>query len=253
MTKKKDDESVAAEYLLQVHQGDFIFREDDESTEMYIVQEGRVEILEGSTADDRCLARLEKGDFFGEAAVLGTSPRGIAARAASRCRLLRIDSATLDLLLHANPNIAFHLLRRLSQRAHEFMLAGTAPGSSFAQQTQPIPVLSDEEARPRARLVHEASGLEFQLTQSGESVVGRPDPDSNVGPDIDLTPTEEDPSVSRHHATIRHLQGQFFVVEEVASTNGSWVRGERVEPGVPAELKPGDEVQFGRVKLRFVQ
>lgn len=251
MTKKKNP-TVPAEYLLEVDKNDFIFRENDEGTEMYILEEGEVEILEGSTDGDRCLARLKEGDFFGEASVLGSGARGMAAKAASRCRLLRIDRSTLELLLHANPNIGFQLLRRLSQRAHKLMLVGAATGGSFAQQTQPIPVLSEEETQPRPRLVHEASGLEFNLTTSGESVVGRPDPDSGVAPDIDLTPTEEDPSISRRHAKIRHLRGRFFVVEEVASTNGSWVRGDRVEPGVPAKLEPGDEVQFGRVKLRFI-
>jgi pSer/pThr/pTyr-binding forkhead associated (FHA) protein len=33
--------------------------------------------------------------------------------------------------------------------------------------------------------------------------------------------------------------------------NGTFVNGERVETGVPVEIKPGDEVQFGLVKLAF--
>ena len=33
--------------------------------------------------------------------------------------------------------------------------------------------------------------------------------------------------------------------------NGTFVNGARLETGVPAEIKPGDEVRFGVVALRF--
>jgi len=45
--------------------------------------------------------------------------------------------------------------------------------------------------------------------------------------------------------------GKFFVCEEIGTMNGTFVNSERVETGVPVEVKPGDELQFGLVKMAF--
>ena len=60
--------------------GEIIFREGDLGTEMYIISEGKVEILNRLGEDDRVLAVLEKGDFFGEMSVLEDLPRAATAR-----------------------------------------------------------------------------------------------------------------------------------------------------------------------------
>jgi CRP-like cAMP-binding protein len=50
--------------------GDIIFREGDLGTEMYIIQDGVVNIIKHLNGEAHLLSRLEKGDFFGEMAVL---------------------------------------------------------------------------------------------------------------------------------------------------------------------------------------
>jgi CRP-like cAMP-binding protein len=54
----------------EVAAGDYVFREGELGTEMYIVQEGQVEILKRIGGEERQLAVLEKGDFFGEMSLL---------------------------------------------------------------------------------------------------------------------------------------------------------------------------------------
>jgi diguanylate cyclase (GGDEF)-like protein len=53
----------------------------------------------------------------------------------------------------------------------------------------------------------------------------------------------DEPSVSRHHARIRRDDEGHYVIEDLGSTNGTFVRGRRVR-SVP--LRSGDRVQLGR-------
>jgi pSer/pThr/pTyr-binding forkhead associated (FHA) protein len=59
-----------------------------------------------------------------------------------------------------------------------------------------------------------------------------------AGCDVDLT----DPDVSRRHAVVRALDGE-LAVEDLDSTNGTFVNGTRIEGIAP--LRPGDRVRFG--------
>jgi hypothetical protein len=57
----------------------------------------------------------------------------------------------------------------------------------------------------------------------------------------------DDPEISRQHARIsRNPQGQ-LVVEDLGSTNGTYVNGQRISG--PTTLNPGDTVQMGRSTL----
>ena len=69
---------------LELKAGEYVFREGDLGTEMYIINEGKVEILNQVGDEEQLLAVLEKGDFFGEMSVLEDLPRAASARAADR-------------------------------------------------------------------------------------------------------------------------------------------------------------------------
>ncbi len=79
-------------------------------------------------------------------------------------------------------------------------------------------------------------GARFSL--SAVTVIGRL-PECEV--------TLDDPSVSRKHARIT-LQGEQWRVEDLGSTNGMWVNGAQVGQ---SELRDGDRLDLGGVKLRF--
>ncbi|MGH8896960.1 MAG: FhaA domain-containing protein [Egibacteraceae bacterium] len=79
-------------------------------------------------------------------------------------------------------------------------------------------------------------GARFSL--SAVTVIGRL-PECEV--------TLDDPSVSRKHARIT-LQGEQWTVKDLGSTNGMWVNGAQVGQ---SELRDGDRLDLGGVKLRF--
>jgi len=84
-----------------------------------------------------------------------------------------------------------------------------------------------------------------------EIIVGREDPVSGIFPGIDLTDHGGDEGgVSRQHARI-FAQGTQVFIEDLNSTNYTYINQQKLTPGQPHPLNSGDEVRFGRVKLTF--
>jgi hypothetical protein len=54
----------------------------------------------------------------------------------------------------------------------------------------------------------------------------------------------KDVKVSRRHATIEAVESG-FVLRDHGSTNGTRLKGQKLEPGVPAEVRDGDEIRIG--------
>ncbi|HEX9037963.1 MAG TPA: FHA domain-containing protein [Ktedonobacterales bacterium] len=102
-----------------------------------------------------------------------------------------------------------------------------------------------------ARLVLKEDGAEFALEGKSEFLIGREDPVSNIYPDIDLTPHKgEDYGVSRMHAKIYAQDGQ-YLVEDLNSTNFTYVNRQKLTAKLPAPIKDGDELRFGKVEATF--
>ena len=79
----------------------------------------------------------------------------------------------------------------------------------------------------------------FPLSE-GEHIIGR-EPDATVRLDS--------PKVSRRHAKIV-VSGATATIEDLASKNGTLVRGDRIETAVG--LEPGDNIQVGPFALDFL-
>ena len=244
-----------ASFTEEVAAGDYVFREGELGTEMFILQEGQVEILKTLHGADEQLAVLEKGDFFGEMSLLEDLPRTASARAVTACKLIRINGATFDQMLRNKPEIAVRIMRKLSRRLRQtdqMLREALGGGGGEGMQAPEMPAPDPQAVAPAApqKLVH-PSGMEFHLSTSSETLVGRRDPVTGIHPDVDLTPIDTQRSTSRRHAKVYRRGPKFFVCEEIGTMNGTFVNGERVQTGVPVEVKPGDEVQFGLVKLAF--
>jgi len=247
----------APEFFVRFKPGGTIFRENEPGTEMFIIREGQVEILKNISGKDRVLAVLDEGDFFGEMSVLDDLPRSATARAKGEVVLLRIDRSTFDQMVRHNPEIPVRMLRKLSRR-----LRAADPGAAEVDVQVSVSGAVPAAAAPTAaaapaaaagpRLVHQQTGSVFPLAAAGaETFVGRYDAATGIHPEIDLKPVDTDRSISRRHAKIVQHDGRFFVVEEIGTTNGTFVNRRRVEKGSEVEFQDGDEVQFGLVRTVF--
>jgi pSer/pThr/pTyr-binding forkhead associated (FHA) protein len=94
-----------------------------------------------------------------------------------------------------------------------------------------------------------ASGAEIPLPAGDEILIGREDPVSGVFPQVDLTPHGgEEGGVSRRHARLV-VEGASYSVEDLDSTNFTFVNKQRLVPGTRLPLSDGDEIRCGRVSL----
>ena len=69
-----------------------------------------------------------------------------------------------------------------------------------------------------------------------------------LGRDVNNAIVIEDPFASADHAVLTY-RGRSWYVEDLGSTNGSYVNGRRVEGVAPMGF--GDELQIGQVRMRL--
>ena len=123
--------------------------------------------------------------------------------------------------------------------------AAPAPAPAPAAETPPAP------APAGPRLVIADSGAEIPLPAGDEVFVGREDPVSGIFPQVDLTPHGgEEGGVSRQHARIIAEGGAYFV-EDLDSTNFTFVNKQKLAPKTRQPVGDGDEIRFGRVAVVF--
>jgi len=108
-----------AKFGKQFPTGTVLFREGDRGEEMFILQAGKVKISKKIRGVEKTLATLEKGEFFGEMAILNDKPRSASAETIEDCEMLVIDRKTFEVLLRSNVEIAIRFIKRLADRLRE--------------------------------------------------------------------------------------------------------------------------------------
>jgi CRP-like cAMP-binding protein len=97
--------------------GEIIIRQGETGDSMYVVQGGRVEVLQASLkGGEQHLAFLDAGDFFGEMAVFEKEVRSASVRAKGEARVLKIDKKALLTRIREDPLLAVNLLKTMSHR-----------------------------------------------------------------------------------------------------------------------------------------
>jgi len=242
----------SADRTLEFGAGRFIFHQGDLGTEMFIIHEGKVEILQEDPSGPRQLAVLERGDFFGEMSILEELPRNAGARAMTDVKIIMIDGATFDSMLRGNPEIGIRIMRKLSRRVRkaDALLNRALKGEEPERVEDPsVPI----QVQPAvARLIHMETGTEFGLPAEESTTVGRRDPVTGIQPHVDLTTIDPERSSSRRHAKIYHEDGKFLLMEDIGATNGTFLNDSRIRTGVPVEVEHGNMIRFGLVELNFL-
>jgi len=99
--------------------GEAIVRQGAVGDCMYVVQSGRVEVLQATDAGEQRLAFLETGDFFGEMSVFEKETRSATVRASGEARVLKVDRKTLLRRIKEDPLLAVNLLQTMSHRIRD--------------------------------------------------------------------------------------------------------------------------------------
>jgi len=260
MSAEKD---TFARFLKHFPKGTVLFNEGDEGEDMYIIRSGQVAIKKRVPHGEIVLALLEKGDFFGEMALLERIPRTAGAEMVEDGDLIVIGSDVFGDMVRTNPEVAVRMLRKYSLRLRETtkqieeLKAAEAAGGSRSGVTAERPVMEPakpppgpQEAEAVAYFISKASGNVFPVFKS-DSLIGRYDSVTGQTPEVDLTHEDSARNISRRHARIVLKEGKPFVAEEIGTMNGTYLNGQKLQTGVLTPIKDGDDLTLCRLGLTF--
>jgi CRP-like cAMP-binding protein/tetratricopeptide (TPR) repeat protein len=109
---------IAQLELVPLPANDVVFTEGDPGDALYIVAEGEVSVCtEGPPRVE--IQRLKAGAFFGEVALVTDTPRTATVTTVMATELLKINRATLAVLLESHPDVLRALLRFVRERLVE--------------------------------------------------------------------------------------------------------------------------------------
>jgi CRP-like cAMP-binding protein len=248
-----------AKFLTHFDNGQVLFHEGDDGDDMYIIQSGRVAIKKKVKDGDTTLAVLEKGDFFGEMAILERLPRSATAEVVEEGDLIVISGEMFGDMIKANPEIAVRMLRKQSIRLREtnrqlesVMAHGgmSAPPPADAAPAVPPPTSGTLQAEAKAYFISPSTGNVFPVF-SNEALLGRFDSVTGQSPEVDLTKEDQSRNISRRHARLVVKDGKFFIAEEIGTMNGTFLNGKKLTNGVLTPIKDGDEITLCRLVLNF--
>jgi CRP-like cAMP-binding protein len=248
-----------AKFLTHFKKGHVLFHEGDDGEDMYIVQSGRVAIKKKLKEGEATLAVLEKGDFFGEMAILERMPRSASAEVIEDGDLIVIAGDIFGDMIKANPEIAVRMLRKQSIRLREtnkqleMVMEGKGGVMAPAPPTEAraaAPTAGTITAQARGYFISPSTGNVFPVL-SADALIGRFDSVTGTSPEVDLTKEDQSRNISRRHARIVQKDGRFFVAEEIGTMNGTFLNGKKLPNGVLTPIKDGDELTLCRLQLSF--
>ena len=96
--------------------GEYIFYQGDPGLGMYIIRDGEIEIkTENSNKKKHTLAKLKKGDFFGELALVDGEKRSASAVAKTDTQLAVIFKPDLEDYIEKLPKKGIKIMRGISE------------------------------------------------------------------------------------------------------------------------------------------
>lgn len=116
------DEFLASCEFIELHQGEFLFHQNEIGDAMYVVESGELEVIlnQAESQESQVIGTRESGALIGEFCVFGQRKRSASIRALVDSRLLKIEgedfrtriySKDLDALL-----ICYNIAKLLSER-----------------------------------------------------------------------------------------------------------------------------------------
>lgn len=103
----------------------------------------------------------------------------------------------------------------------------------------------------RLKIYHQKKKMAEFLIKKASYSIGRQDPAKGTIPDIDLSLIDQSGKISRKHAQIIKLSNHYYF-EDVGSTYGSLLNGEKLNVAERRLLRSGDRINLGETTLEFI-
>jgi uncharacterized membrane protein len=104
---------------VEYSEGEVIFRQGDEGSSLFLIEDGAVEISYGEGRGKVTLATLFTGQYFGELSLFDGCPRSATATCAKQSRLIRLDRSDLVDFVNKNPAAALRIIAEMSERLRQ--------------------------------------------------------------------------------------------------------------------------------------
>jgi FHA domain len=176
------------------------------------------------------------------------SQRAVACR---HCKALLVDPHALLATQHTDtPDSTVRVLQfpedRIANKDRRPALDDTKTTSAVNGRLDLLEPLHPNEIA----LLIEGEAVPLVIAVSGSVVVGRYSAHAVEQPHVDLVPYGAfEKGVSRYHAQVNRT-GDTFTIEDLASSNGTWVNGKRLLAREPHEMGNGDYLCFGHLRLQ---
>ena len=99
--------------------GEEIIRKGEPGDCVYVIQEGRVEVIDHNGEGEVKLAELQNSEFFGEMGLFEKDVRSCTVRALGDVRVMTIDRRNFYQTIQKDPTVAYRLLEKMSRRLRE--------------------------------------------------------------------------------------------------------------------------------------
>ena len=115
MRFKKKDTTLGRLY----RDGEVIIRKGETGDCLYVIQKGKVEVIDGLDGSEVKLAELGETEFFGEMGLFEKDVRSATVKAIGETKVLTVDKKNFYQTIQKDPSIAYRLLEKLSNRLRE--------------------------------------------------------------------------------------------------------------------------------------
>jgi pSer/pThr/pTyr-binding forkhead associated (FHA) protein/ribosomal protein L40E len=123
--------------------------------------------------------------------------------------------------------------------------AAPIPPSATPTPVVPSPSSSQTQLQTQiVRLLHVQTNTPIELPNT-LAVIHIGKPNDRIPPDIDVSGFPHSEIVSRIHADIR-VEGDIYYIEDVSSSNGTYINNAPLPAGNRHRLRPGDRIALGK-------
>ena len=137
-----------------------------------------------------------------------------------------------------------------TRRETTMSLGQRGPTDHLAPEPISVPDAAPAQGGPQITLQILNSGRRISLDMGDDLLIGRKDNARGIFPDVDLgLDGGYDAGVSRRHAILAHKQN-VYTIEDLGSSNGTFVNGRRLAAQTPTVIEHGDELKCGTLLIR---
>lgn len=99
--------------------GEIIIKQNTIGNSLYVIQEGKVEVIDENNGNEIKIAELGETEFFGEMSLFEKDVRSCTVRALGDTKILTVDKKNFYKTIQQDPTIAYRLLEIMSKRLRE--------------------------------------------------------------------------------------------------------------------------------------